>query len=60
MSSRPGKTLSQKKEALAGLSSSLHTYGGLNMLGPESGTLWRCGLAGGTISLWAWDLRPSS
>jgi hypothetical protein len=33
--------------------------GGLNMLGPESGTI-RCGLVGGSVSLWRWALRPSS
>jgi hypothetical protein len=25
--------------------------GGLNMLGPGSGTVWRCGLVGGSVSL---------
>jgi hypothetical protein len=39
--------------------------GGLNKLGPGSGTMevwpWsRCGFVGGSVSLWAWALRPSS
>jgi len=33
--------------------------GGLNMLGPGSGTLRRCGLVGRNVSLWGWALRPS-
>ena len=33
--------------------------GGLNMLGPGSGTIWRCGLVGGSVSLWwGWALKP--
>ena len=35
-------------------------YGGLNMDGPGNGTMRRCGLVGGSVSLWAWVLRPSS
>jgi hypothetical protein len=31
---------------------------GLNMLGPEDGTLWRYGLVGVGVSLWAWALIP--
>jgi hypothetical protein len=34
--------------------------GGLNMIGPGSGTMRRCGLVGGSMSLWGWSLRPSS
>jgi hypothetical protein len=33
---------------------------GLNMLGPGSGTIRRCVLVGGSVSLWAWALRPLS
>jgi hypothetical protein len=35
---------------------------GLNMLDPESGTIWRSGyvLVGGSMSLWRWALRVSS
>jgi hypothetical protein len=33
------------------------TYGdGLYMLGPGSGTIWRCGLVGVGVSLLAWAL----
>ena len=32
----------------------------LNMLGPGSGTIRRCGLIGGCVSLWVQTLRPSS
>jgi hypothetical protein len=31
---------------------------GLYMLGPGSGTLWRCGLVGVSVSLWKWALIP--
>jgi hypothetical protein len=34
--------------------------GGLNMLNLGSGTIGRCGLVGGSVSLWGWALRPSS
>jgi hypothetical protein len=34
--------------------------GGLNILGPGSGTIRRCGLVGGSVLLWAWALRPRS
>jgi hypothetical protein len=34
--------------------------GVLNMLGSEGGTIWRCGLVGGSVSLWEWVLPPSS
>ena len=34
--------------------------GGLNMLGPRSGTVGRHGLVGGSMSLWRWTLSPSS
>jgi hypothetical protein len=34
--------------------------GGLNMIGPESDTIRRCGLVGGSVSLWGWALRPFS
>jgi hypothetical protein len=34
--------------------------GALNMLGPGSGTIRRCGLVGGRVSLWGWAMRPSS
>jgi hypothetical protein len=30
---------------------------GLYMLSPGSGTIWRCGLVGAGVSLWAWLLR---
>jgi len=30
---------------------------GLNMLGPRTGTIWRCGFVGVGVSLWAWALR---
>jgi hypothetical protein len=33
--------------------------GGLNMLGPGSGNIWRCGLVRG-VSLWEWAMRSSS
>jgi hypothetical protein len=33
--------------------------GGLNMLGPGTGTIRRRGLVGGSVSLWGWALRPS-
>ena len=28
--------------------------GGLYILGPGSGTIWRCGLVGVDVSLWVW------
>jgi len=31
---------------------------GLYVLGHGSGTVWRCGLVGVGVSLWAWALRP--
>ena len=31
---------------------------GLNMLGPGSGTIWKCGLGGIGVSQWMWALRP--
>jgi len=40
--------------------------GALNMLGPRSGTIRRCGLVvgvafvGGGVALWVWALSPSS
>jgi hypothetical protein len=34
-------------------------YSGLYMLGPGSGTIRRCGLVGGSVSLWVWSLKPS-
>ena len=36
-------------------------YGGLKMLGPGNGTIRRCGLVGGSASLWGglWDPPPS-
>ena len=34
--------------------------GGLNMFGQGSGTVRRCGLVGGSLSLWRWALRSSS
>ena len=38
-----------------------HTHcGGLNMLGPGNGTVRRCGLVGGSVSLWGWALEVSS
>ena len=33
--------------------------GDLNMLDPESGTIRRRGLVGGSVSLWGWAMRPS-
>jgi hypothetical protein len=33
---------------------------GLNMLGPGSGTIKKCGLVGVGVSLWVWALKPSS
>jgi len=33
---------------------------GLHMLGPGSGTIRRCGLVEGSVSLWGWAWRPSS
>jgi hypothetical protein len=33
---------------------------GLYMLGPGSGTIWRCGLVGIGMLLQVWALRPSS
>ena len=33
---------------------------GLYMIGPGSGTIWRCGLVGVDVSLLAWALRPYS
>jgi hypothetical protein len=32
---------------------------GLNMLGPASGTIRRCGPVGVGVSLWGWASRPS-
>ena len=29
-------------------------YNGLNMLGPGSGNIWKCGLVGVCVSLWEW------
>jgi hypothetical protein len=29
-------------------------FGGLIMLGQERGTIMRCGLVGGNVSLWGW------
>jgi hypothetical protein len=34
--------------------------GVLNMLGPGSGTICKCGLVEVGVSLWVWALRPSS
>jgi hypothetical protein len=34
--------------------------GVLNVLGPGSGTIRRCGLVGGSVSLWGQALRPFS
>jgi hypothetical protein len=34
--------------------------GGLNILGPGSGIIRRCGLVGGSMSLWGWAWRPFS
>ena len=31
--------------------------GGLNMLDPGSDTIRKCGLFGGSVSLWGWALR---
>ena len=31
---------------------------GLYMLGPGTGTIWRCGLVGVGVSLCVWALRP--
>jgi hypothetical protein len=31
-----------------------HSCDGLYILGPGSGTIWRCGLFGIGMSLWAW------
>ena len=42
------------------LKHSLSISGGLNMLGPRSGTIKRYSLVGVAVSLWAWALRPSS
>ena len=39
-----------------------YTYihcGGLNMLGLGNGTIRKCGLVDGSMSLWGWALRPS-
>jgi hypothetical protein len=33
---------------------------GLYMLGPESGTIRRCGSVRVGVSLWMWAVRPSS
>jgi hypothetical protein len=33
--------------------------GGLNIVGPRSGTISWCGLVGENVSLWKWALRPS-
>jgi hypothetical protein len=30
---------------------------GFNVLGPGSGTIWRCGLVGVGVSLWAWGFK---
>jgi hypothetical protein len=30
---------------------------GLNMLDPGSGTIRRCGLVGGSVSLWGWAFK---
>ena len=38
----------------------VHMCGGLNTLGPGSGTIRRYGLVGGSVSLWEWALRSSS
>ena len=39
----------------------LYTHcGGLNTLGPGSGSIKRCGLVGVGVSLWVWAIRPSS
>ena len=32
---------------------------GLNMLGPGNDSIWKYGLVGVCVSLWAWALRPS-
>ena len=42
------------------LPSKIRDCGGLNMLGPESGSFRRCGLVGGSVSLWLWVLRLES
>ena len=34
--------------------------GDLNVLGPGSGTIKKCGLVGGSVPLWKWALGPSS
>ena len=35
-------------------------HDGLYMLNPGSGTIKRCGPVGVGLSLWVWDLRPTS
>jgi hypothetical protein len=54
-----GEKLEDKANRMRGLSLQLQSHGeaicgGLNMLGPGSGTIRRCGLDGGSVSLWAW------
>jgi hypothetical protein len=39
---------------------SFHHCGGLSMPSPGSGTIWRCGLVGIGVSLWAQALIPLS
>ena len=44
---------------LAGAAYRLHMgwHGSLNMLGPGSGTIWRCILVGVSVSLWVWTFK---
>jgi hypothetical protein len=42
------------------LNTSMGASSGLNMLGPGSDTIRKCGLVGVNVSLWGWEVRPSS
>jgi len=55
-SQRPKKRVSNPEQELQMV---VGHCGGLNMLGPHCGIIRRCGLVGGSVSLWVWALRTS-
>ena len=53
-----GETVMTFKTTTKRLKKGLTGYDGLYMLGPESGTISRCGSVGVGVSLLVWALRP--